>query len=374
MLALGARMSEPLKVLFLLEDLCYGGTQKQSVALASRLNREKFSPLVVTLTGPTDLDEETAKSGVPICHLGKSRAIAPLFFARLGKVIKKLSPDILVPCTALPNIWGRIWGKLNGVPAIVGTCRGGGAPSRQWERFLWRLSDRIVCNSRASIDAMSAKGVPLDRMIYIPNGIDSEKFAPDPEAKKPGLIVCVARLAEDKDHASLIGAFGKIAKDAPDARLKLVGEGPLQEKLVNFARETLPPKISERVEFVGASAEPEKYYREASIFALSSVREGQPNAILEAMSSGLPICATSVGGVPDMTENNVDALLSPPGDADALAANLSLLLKNPEKGAAMGAAGRRKIATNFSYKAMVDAHEKLFAEVWLASRNKGRIK
>ncbi|MDE5831429.1 MAG: glycosyltransferase [Desulfovibrio sp.] len=357
-------MGQPLKVMFLMEDLRFGGTQKQTVALASRLNRNLFSPFAATLTGKTDLDADAERCGVPLYHMGRDRKLDPFFFLKLGKLLRENKPDILVPCTALPNIWGRIWGRLSGVPLIVGTCRGGGAPVRQHERFLWRLADHIVCNSRASIEAMTARGVPREKMTYIANGTDTERFSPDPCGTVPGLIACVARLAEDKDHETLIRAFGVVAKAEPEARLRLVGEGPLMDKLVAFVRNELEPAAARRVEFAGASAKPEETYREASVFALSSIRESQPNAILEAMSAGLPVCATAVGGIPQMINDGRDGLLSKPGDATSLAANILALLRDPEKAKEMGEAGRREVLANYSRDAMVKAHEELFLKLW----------
>lgn len=362
-------MARPLKILFLLEDLCYGGTQKQSVALAARLNRELFAPSVLTLTGPTDLDAVVRDSGVPVVNMSGERSLAPFFFVRLPRWLKDARPDILVLCTALPNIWGRIWGRATGIPLVIGGCRGGGAPARQHERLLWRLADHIVCNSRASLDAMRQKGAPDDRLTYIANGVDSELFAPDPAARIPGLILCVARLAADKDHQTLIEAFAKLAPLAPGAALRLVGDGPLMADLRSFVAQ-LPPDVARRVEFAGASADPSRHYREASAFALSSIRESQPNSVIEAMSSALPVCATAVGGLPQLISPGRNGLLSPAGDADALAANLLEVLNNPRKAAEMGEAARRAVDENFSYKKMVAAHENLFLELWNAKTNR----
>lgn len=112
-----------MNVLFLLEDLCFGGTQRQNVELALRLDRARFRPAILTLTGPTDLDRKVLDGNITLVHLGSNRKAAPLFFARLGSAIRKLRPDVIIPCTALPNIWGRLWGKVLHIP-VLGTVRG----------------------------------------------------------------------------------------------------------------------------------------------------------------------------------------------------------------------------------------------------------
>lgn len=352
-----------LKVLFLMEDLCFGGTQKQNLELARRLDRQILEPEILTLSGPTDLDNIPEKAGLKLVHLGKSRKVPAFFFARLGSMLKKLKPDILIPCTALPNIWGRLWGRFINIPVIVGTCRGGGAPVRQHERFLWRFCDHIVCNSQASILAMRQRGVPESRLSYIANGVDTSLFQPGIKNSGQEIILCVARLAADKDLGTLIRAFAILAKGRPQTHLRLVGEGPEEKNLKKLVLD-LPAEIASRIEFCGACANPAAYYAEADIFALSSVREGQPNVILEAMSSGLPVCATETGGIPALLNQGHAGKLSPVRDEAALATNMALLLDNPQLRKEMGLRGREYVQANFSFEAMTCAHEKLFLSLW----------
>lgn len=354
-------MRKPLKTLFLLEDLCFGGTQKQNLALACGMDRERFSPLILTLSGPTDLDQKAIDQGIQPMHLGSSRKTAPFFFLRLASKLAELKPDILVPCTALPNIWGRIWGKILGIPVIIGTCRGGGAPFRQHERFLWHLCDHIVCNSQALAAAMRARGAPQNHLSFIPNGVDSDYFCPAKTTPGKPLVVCVARLAGDKDHATLLKAFEIVAKKIPEARLRLVGEGPEAEKLRKLAAK-MP--VAQNIEFAGASSNPLPHYQQAAVFALSSAREGQPNVILEAMSCGVPVCATNVGGIPALVGQNETGLLSEAGDFRTLAKNLLQILENPEYGKKLGNAGRERVKQGFSFTAMINAHQELFERMW----------
>lgn len=361
-------MPAPLKVLFLLEDLCFGGTQTQNLELASRLDRDRFSPALLTLTGPTDMDEKAKAANIPLFHLGSTRARAPLFFLRLKGALKKIKPDILVPCTALPNIWGRIWGRFARIPVIVGTCRGGGAPARQHERLLWRFCDGIVCNSAALATDMAYIGVPEGKLAYIPNGVDTNRFRPALKkfTGEEALILHVARLAKDKDQKTLLKSFAIVNEIYPETRLRIVGEGPEEKALKNFAEKELSDAANAKVEFAGASADPASHYAEADVFAFSSIREGMPNAILEAMSCGLPICATDAGGIPALVEGA--GLVSPVGDAEGLANNILTFLRAPGMAAHMGANGRRKAAEEHSYDVMVEAHQNLFLRLF---RKKG---
>ncbi|MBQ3059573.1 MAG: glycosyltransferase [Desulfovibrio sp.] len=351
-----------LRILFLLEDLCYGGTQRQTLELARRMDRGRFLPSLMTITGPTDLDDEAREAGLQVHHLGKGRAWASFFFWRLGAAIRHIRPDIIVPCTALPNIWGRIWGRMLHVP-VIGTCRGGGALQKQHERLLWRLTRHMICNSEVQHVALQQIGVPARHLSYIPNGVDTERFRPGPEplpTRRP-VLLCVARLVKDKDHMTLLQAFEHILQQCPDARLRLVGDGAEENVLRCWAREH---PAGRQVDFVPGSADMRSHYAEASIFVLSSVREGQPNVILEAMSAALPVCATAAGGIPRLVEEGASGLLSPVGDAAALAANCLRLLQNPGLAEKLGHAGRNRAEQLHSFAAMVNAHQNLFERLW----------
>lgn len=360
-------MPKPLRVLFLLEDLCFGGTQRQTLELARRLDRGLFSPALLTLTGPTDLDPLAREVGIELHHMGTGRGRAPAFFLRLGRALRKLAPHVLVPCTALPNIWGRVWGRLafggcSCGPRIVGTCRGGGAPLRQHERLLWRLADHMICNSRELRSILLDMGMPATRLSYVPNGVDTDFFSPAalPPSRREPLILCVARLAADKDHLTLLRAFETVLENCPDARLRLVGDGPEETRLRHWAEERA---AGGRVEFVAGGPDMRAHYSAARVFALSSVREGQPNVLLEAMSCGLPVCATAVGGIPQLLDDGIAGFLSPPGDAASFAANLCRLLRDGEACDTLGRTGREKMESRFSFARMVQAHEEIFSGV-----------
>lgn len=358
-------MAHVMRILFLMEDLRYGGTQRQMFELAARLDRRRFAPLMLTLTGPTDLDALARQAGIEVHNLGRDHRLAPFFFARLGAALRRLRPDVLVPCTALPNIWGRLWGRALGLP-VLGTVRGGGGPKRQHERALWRLAQHIVCNSEALRDILQRLGVPPGRLSYVPNGVDTDVFrAPDaPVSARPPRLLCVARLAGDKDHPTLLRAFARVLDRHPDAVLRLVGDGPEEHSLRRWAA---AHPAGKRVEFAPGRPDVREEYAQARLFVLSSVREGQPNVLLEAMSCGLPLCATAVGGIPRLITDGENGFLCEPGDDAALARHICRLLEDPPLGDKLGQAGRERVLRDFSFARMVAAHEALFER--LAGRN-----
>jgi len=352
------------RTVFLLQDLCIGGTQRQTLALASGLDRARFAPELWTLSGPTELDALAREHGLPVTHLGNKLFPGPGSFAALWQKLGKEKPDIFFLCTALPNIWGRVAGRLKKLPLVLGSCRGGGAPARQHERWLWRLARHIVCNSMALVEAMAGLGVPRERMSFIANGVDTRRFQPGglPFSRREPIVLCVARLVEDKDHACLLDAFAGVLGHMPEARLRLVGEGPLEAKV--RARMARAP-LEGRVELLPATTDVAACFRSARVFALSSRQEGMPNALLEAMASGLPAVAARVGGIPFLLGKE-NGLLVPAGDSGSLAEGLLHVLRDPELAQRMGKAGRERAERDFSLSAMIAAHEELF--VRLSSR------
>jgi len=354
------------RTVFLLQDLCIGGTQHQTVALAAGLDRARFAPELWTLSGPTELDALAHERGLSVTHLGSKVFPGLDSFAALWQKLGREKPDIFFLCTALPNIWGRIAGRLRTLPLVLGSCRGGGAPARQHERWLWRLTRHIVCNSLAIVEVMAELGVPRGHMSFIANGVDTRRFQPgdQPLSRRDPVILCVARLVEDKDHACLLDAFAKVLIRMPEARLRLVGEGPLEAKL--RARVAEPP-LTGKVEMLPATTDVAVCCRSSRVAALSSRQEGTPNALLEAMASGLPVVATRVGGVPFLIRGG-NGLLVPAGDSDSLAAGLLRVLRDPELAQGMGKAGRERAERDFSFSAMVAGHEELFARVLKKNR------
>ncbi len=326
--------------------------------LLVRLDRKKFAPCVCTLTGPTDLDHIVHEAGIELIHLNNSRRVHPLFFLKLAFFLRTLRPEVILPCTALPNIWGRLWGRFLRIP-VIGTCRGGGGPRRQYERWLWRFTKALVCNSQALRETLLKLGVPKKHLVCIENGVDTQRFAPalPNVAKRRALILCVARLAQDKEHLTLFKAFEKILQHHPESQLHIVGDGPEESALKAWV---VRHRLEGSIIFFPGTTDVRPYYAKAKVFALTSAREGQPNVILEAMSCGLPICATAVGGIPALVKHGETGMLSPRGDSSAFADNCLALLNNSNVAEKMGEAAREEVLRKYTYENMVRAHEDLF--------------
>lgn len=351
-----SRPARPARIVFLLQDLTFGGTQRQTLELARRLNPARFQVEVWVLAAGEHLTPLAERHGIPVIRLGRRQRVGPATLARLGRRLKNQDIDVLMPLTVVPNVWGRMLGRLARVPLIIGNCRGGGAPREQYERRLWPLAHHILCNSQA-IEAVltDSCGVPATRLTTILNGVDTEYFRPPPKpAAGPPRVLSVARMVPEKDHDTLLAAFHRTAQAHPEAELWLVGDGPRLAAVKDLARQLLP---GDRIKFLSPREDLRPLLHQASLFVLSSQTEALPNVVLEAMAAGLPVVATRVGGVPELVESDRTGWLVPPGDAPGLAAALSQALADSGARQAMGRAGRARAVKHFSLDTMARQYE-----------------
>ena len=208
-------------------------------------------------------------------------------------------------------------------------------------------------------------GVPAKHLRVIPCGVDTNHFSPDPSAAPRAgipLIVCVARHAPVKNLGLLLDACAALQRRGVKFRCVSVGDGPCRREL-----ETRRARLGldKSVEFVGAADHNEVlgWWRRASVAALTSESEGMPVCLMEAAACGVPAVATMVGGVPELIEDGVTGLLSPPNDPETFATALRQLLEEPALASKMGIAARRRAEERFSLARQVDALLELWREI-----------
>ena len=170
-------------------------------------------------------------------------------------------------------------------------------------------------------------------------------------------FVAVGRLATVKNLPMLIGAFALARRQRPGLRLRIVGDGPQRGQIEGLAVAT---GVEASVGFLGFREDVDGILRDADVFVLSSLSEGSPMAILEAMRARLPVLATRVGGIPAMVDDGKTGLLVAPGDEAAMAAAMVRLADAPGEAAAMGEAGYRLLCERFSIEGMAAAYEAIY--------------
>ena len=197
------------------------------------------------------------------------------------------------------------------------------------------------------------------RVIH--NGLPDVIHRPQINKKSTIAITMVARFAAPKRQDLLIRALPFLPSSA---RLCLIGDGSGRAACEALAQQL---SVVDRIEFVGDSDEVVLHLTEARIFVLLSDHEGLPLTVIEAMRAGLPVVASSVGGIPELVEDGVTGVLLPVTSPEAVAAALKSLLDDPKKARQMGQNGRERYLRNFTEKQMLDKLDALYVEI-LANR------
>jgi len=246
-------------------------------------------------------------------------------------------------------------------------------------KIAFALTNRITAVSSSTRDRLEElSGIKKNRITIITNGVDTNLFKPiSSDAQKEELrlalklpakgflVGCVGALRPVKDHEGLLKAFAVLKARTGDlvsteSYLVLVGDGPLVPELRAMSNQL---KIQDRVLFMGRRDDVEKILRVTDVFVLNSKTEGMSYAILEAMSSGIPIVATDVGANRELIRQGVEGYLYTPGDLEGLVNYLLTLIDDKSLVAKMGGAARNKIVENYSFEGMVSAYERLYREV-----------
>lgn len=213
------------------------------------------------------------------------------------------------------------------------------------------------------------------KVVLAPHGVDVDRFRPAVPHDRPGpvSILAVGRLVPKKGYPVLVEALQALAATGMDFRCRIVGDGALRDDL---AARLGAAGLSERVALLGTRTQQEivDEYRRADIFVQASVvtadgdRDGIPNAVLEAMASGLPVVATSVAGIPEVVHDGRTGLLVPSGDPTALAGALAGLVEDRGRRSRLGAAARSHVEARVSRKVCVAAVARRFPAARPAAR------
>jgi glycosyltransferase involved in cell wall biosynthesis len=347
----------------------YGGGERYLELLFDRLDRARYRALLIC-PEPGPFVGRMQKHGVETHLVPLAPLFNPLALARLTRLLVRERVTILQTHGARANFYGRIAGRLAGVPVIISTVHNSlkdyeVRPLKRWlYMYLLRLTlplvHRIICvsdaNRRDLIDEYPAVAAKT-QTVY--NGVDPSAFPSQPDCQKVRqelgirqgpLLVTIARLTEQKGHCYLLQAFPDLLKTWPQLCCAFVGEGELQDTLQRMA---IDLGVERACRFVGVREDIADILAAADLFVLPSLSEGFPFVLLEALAMGLPVVASRVNGVPELIENHKTGLLVPARDPQALVAAIREVLSDPTAASEMGAAGRSVVQKRFTVDQMV---------------------
>jgi len=360
----------PTPIALVITDLDVGGAERALVNLAVRLDRTRWAPVVVNLSGEGALAEPIRRAGIACESLNLDRRRPIRGVLRLASALRRHRPALVQSFMFHANLAARLAAPLAGFPPVVGGLRVA-EHQKRWHRTLDRLTNRLsrvsVCVSEG-VRRFSVETSGLDprRLVVIPNGVDPARFdeaAPVPRATFGAadddfLALAVGRLDVQKGLADLLAAAERVIPARPRFRLAIVGDGPLRDWL--DAEIAARPTLAGRVLRLGRRDDAPGLLRSADLLVHAAHWEGMPNVILEAMAARLPVVATAVEGAEDLVVAGETGWLVPPKAPERLARALLEAVDDPESAQKMGGAGRTRVETEYSLNRVVSLYDDLW--------------
>ncbi len=370
---------DKINVLEFIGSLKIGGAEKHAVGLTKRLNKDRYNVTFCCMMGGGLLEEELKGEKVEIVHLNFRTRYFFIAFFKLLRLMRRKRIDILHAHLFHCGFWGRIAALLTGVPVIIYTEQGKSLWKRRrhilFERMANHFTDmRIAVSEDIRKLCIEREKTPPDKFVYIPNAIDAEDYVVSKERssetrKEIGLgdggpvIGTVARLNFAKALEYMLQAFSIVRESFPNARCLLVGDGELRGDLENWAKKL---GIEDSTLFLGARTDVPELLSVMDVFVLSSITEGTPISLLEAVVAGVPAVGTDVGGIPEVIENRVTGILVPPRDEVKLAQGIIDLLSDGELREKVIDAAYAKVTKSYSLaataKRIEDIYERFYME------------
>ena len=365
-----------IRVCLLLPRLGIGGAETHVMHLLERLDGSRFAVSLCCLKRGSPDWEERARALTPSFTVLRFRMRSlPVALIRLALFLRRERFDVLHCHLSLADAMGRIAGTMARVPVIVTTEHGKhlwkSKPHLLLERLLLGATDLRICVSRDIAEIRRRReGTPERKLACIPNGVDAAAvrnalrgraavmadFHWEPSAP---LILAVGRLVPAKSYTTLVEAISLVRGRFPGARCLIVGGGPCRSE-IEAAIERFG--VGGLVALAGPRTDIPDLLAAADVFVLTSIREGLPVSLLEAMAAGKAIVAASVGGVPDAISDGETGLLIPPGDAAAAAGAVCRLLDDPALRSSLGRSAVRVAEERFS----IDFVARLVGETYVA--------
>jgi glycosyltransferase involved in cell wall biosynthesis len=332
---------KPLRLLAIIEAYIMTGPAKNLIEFATLARALDVETTVATFIrgGESNQFIDAARqNGITVHAFHERRLFDPAIIKNLAQLASRLSPDVIQTHAVKSHFLARLAGLPKRAPWIA-FHHGYTWPTwrarayNQLDRWSLPAAAKVLTVSLPFREELAEKGVERERIEIVHNAIRSNwgtaatngavdlratlGIAPD-----RSIILIVGRLSREKDHLTLLRALDRL-RQTLNPHLVVVGEGPELGRIEHEIRER---GLTGHVTLTGLQPSAEPYYGIANLAVLSSLSEGSPNALLEAMAAGVPVVATKVGGIPEIVMHGESALLVPPGDVESMAAAMARLL------------------------------------------------
>jgi len=356
-----------------ISDLGAGGAQRVVVNILRNTDQGKFEVCVVSLLGQVESDIHglLAALGVPVVYLNKRIGPDPRAIMRFWRLARGFDPQIIhTHLHVIPYVLPTLLAKPNTVcihtvhniadKEALGLNRG---------IQKWAFRGRVLPVAIANEVSDSLRGMyGIEGGPVIPNGIPVETYSRPRQtreawrvahgfADKDIIFTCVASLSPRKQQALLLEAFATVCGTHPDVHLVLAGDGVSRSEL---ERQAAGLGIAANVHFLGLCYDIPSILGASDVFVLASDFEGNPLCVMEAMSAGLPVVATKVGGVPELVDHGVSGILISPGNASELGSAMHKFMDDVDMRKAMGQAAGARAQQSFDDSKMGQRYQELY--------------
>jgi glycosyltransferase involved in cell wall biosynthesis len=370
-----------LKVLTLVREIGPaggGGAERVARDLLVALNPKRFERILFVSRPPRDptggqVVADLQRRGVDVRFLRRRFKYDPLAWWPLFRTLRRERIDVLHTHAFGPNAWGSLIGRWAGIPVVIAHEHNWAFTGRAMRpvidrELIARCADAmIVVSEDARRRMIEVERIPPERLVLLPNGI--EALSPgDGRALRAGLsiprgdpvvgTVCIIR--SEKALDVLVGAAALLREDFPRLRLLIAGDGPDRARVEALSERA---GLSDIIHMTGARTDVPDVLAAIDVAVICSDYEGSPRSVLEFMDAGKPIVATDVGGIPEVIEDGVHGVLVPPRDEAALAAALTRLLEDMDRGREMGARARDRCRRELSLDRTVESLQELYEEL-----------
>ncbi len=364
-------MTRPIRILFHLDTLVIGGLERKVTQLVLHLDRGQFEPIVSYASAWGPYADELQAAGIPVIRIVPAAA-KTLGVGKATAQIRELHPDIFHTFSCRQNVSDVFIAHRAKVPVII-SARDNmrhwapDSPARNWEFERNRKTNLVTpcCEAVAEL-CRKLEGLRSEKIATVLNGVALPQPSEGPTVRDlcglPAgafLIGYAARYRKLKAHENLLRAVRKIVQRRPDIHLVCCGEtdAGMREQLLALVERL---SLQQHVTLLGPLSDMDSFYRGLDLYVHPSSAEALSMAILEAMSYGLPVVATAVGGTSEALLDGITGRLVPRSDPGALSEAVIGLMDRPEIRSAMGTAGRERVEECFSLSGMVDAYASVY--------------
>jgi glycosyltransferase involved in cell wall biosynthesis len=353
-----------LTILHTEASLGFGGQERRILRELEGLDPARFRGLLACQPGAR-LGEVTEARGMPTIRLKMRSPYDPLAFARILRLLRRERVDIVHAHSSRDAWLAGAAGKMLGIPVF----RTRHLLTRIGGPFVYaRLTDRVLTVSEGVRQYLISAGVPGDRIIAVPTGIDLKRFDPARTdlvdmrehfhvPREAFVIGIIAVLRKAKGHRFLLQALKILAPEFPRMKLLIAGTGPQERNIRTLIKEL---GLEERVQMLGHVDDIPSLLTALDVFVLPAQEEALGTALVEATAMGVPVIATRIGGIPEVLGEA--GLLFASEDVEALVTHLRTLIASPELAARMRAQGRARARELYDENLMVRRTEKLYLD------------